>query len=95
MSTTTRDRLAERHLAMLQGYADGLTTEEVAEAMDRKVSTVWDLAMQARRTLGAATTTQAVALAISLGYIEVEHGQGPRLRRARDLVRQAAALLEV
>jgi DNA-binding NarL/FixJ family response regulator len=93
VSSSSRDNLADRHLAVLQGYADGLTTEEVAKRLGYAHKTVWDVSMQARRTLGAATTTQAVVLAMSLGLIEVEHGQGMRLRRVREHAASIVSLL--
>ena len=88
------ERLNERHLAVLQGYANGRTTKELCAELGYAEGWVWDLAMQARRVLGATTTPQAVALAMSLGLIEVEHGQGARLRRARHLALQLADLLD-
>lgn len=93
MSGRTHEQLAPRHVAVLQAYAEGLTTEQVAGRLGYKVKTVWDLSGQARQVLGAATTVQAVVQALELGLIRSEHGQGSRLAHARALLAEATALM--
>lgn len=85
--------LSPRHVQVLSGLAAGQTPAEVAKDLGIGQSRVWQLAMEARQVLGASTTAHVVALAMSLGLIEVEHGQGGRLRRAREHLAAAAGLL--
>lgn len=87
------DDLNARQVELLTGFANGQTPEDMAEAMGVTRSYVWQLAMQARRTLGATTTTQAACIAQALGLVQVEHGQGARLRRAREHLSAAVVLM--
>lgn len=81
-------------LAVLQRYADGQTTEEIAEALGVKPNAVRKRTIHIRAQLGVRTTPAAVAQAVALGLITVGHGQDARLYHAQQHLAAAARLLE-
>lgn len=89
---TERFRLTDRHLELLQGLADGMDNADLREALGVSKYRIWDLSQEVRSILGASTTIHAVVLAVELGLIETEHGQGGRLKRVRE---HASAISEL
>lgn len=80
--------------AVIDGLAGGLTAAQIAADLDVTVGHIWNVCAAARRELGAATNEQAVAIAVATGLVEVSTGQGGRMRRARELTRELARLLD-
>lgn len=91
---TTTALLTLDQLAVLQRYADGQTTEEIAVAFEVQPSSIRKRNMAIRERLGVATTTAAVAQAVALGLITAGHGQDARLYHAQQHLAAAARLLE-
>jgi DNA-binding CsgD family transcriptional regulator len=61
--------LSTRELEVLQLYADGLTTNEVGQALHLSPATVRSYGEQAMRKLSTNTRAHAVAQAVRLEYI--------------------------
>lgn len=62
-------KLTQRQIEVLKWLAEGLLTDGVAHRLNISVDTVDKHLKKARQRLGAATTTQAVARAVSLGLL--------------------------
>ena len=67
---TNRAALTDRELDVLRCLRDGLGQREIAEALDIAESTVKQRAISATTKLGANNRTQAVAIAMTRGYLE-------------------------
>lgn len=87
------DRLDSRHLNVLDGLARGDSLDELADRLDASRRWVTKMQAEAVELLGARNGTHAVALAVALGFIDVDHGQHRRIARARRYLAEAAALL--
>lgn len=70
LSGGTRDRLSGREVDVLQLFADGRSTAEVAGDLNVSVNTVRNHAQRALMKLGAHSRLEAVAMAIKEGYIQ-------------------------
>lgn len=64
--------LSPRETQVLQGLADGKTTEFIAFELKICRKTMQNYTKSARTKLGAQSTTEAVAKAITLGLINID-----------------------
>ena len=67
---TNRASLTERELDVLRCLRDGLGQKEIADSLEIAESTVKQRAISATTKLGASNRTQAVAIAITRGYLD-------------------------
>jgi DNA-binding CsgD family transcriptional regulator len=80
--------LTRDELQALTFYANGLSTNEVAQRQHVHQSVAQDWLRVATRKLGATNRVHAVAIAIELGIIRVASGQRRQQLDVRDLVKE-------
>lgn len=85
--------LTDNQRRVLEGLAAGDDVEQIAGRLQVTAGRVHQITAAAREQLGARTTHQAVATAAAVGLITVDHGQGAKLRRAREHLVAAARLM--
>lgn len=76
--------LSPRQTEVLTLVARGYRHDEIAEVLGTPRDNVKYLLRHARESLGARTTAHAVAVAVALGLVEIDTGQGARIRAARE-----------
>jgi DNA-binding CsgD family transcriptional regulator len=85
--------LTDQQRRVIEGLAGGDDVDQIAVRLGVTAGRVHQVTAAAREQLGARTTLQAVATAAAIGLITVDHGQGAKLRRAREHLVAAARLM--
>lgn len=78
---------------VIEALASGDDVATIAGRLGVTTNRVHQITAAARESLGARTTIEAVAISAALGLVTVAHGQGGKLRRAREHLIAAARLM--